>query len=92
VDAGNRRNSEGGLNGPGAIACLSFPYTEAMFLLLLTAALSVWFLFWPEAASRVLVSLNRPFGRKVPLRPFFFRLVGLTWLLVLAWDTWTRGW
>ena len=48
---------------------LVLSYTAAVFLLLLTAALAVWFLFWPESASRVPVSLNRPFGRRVPPRP-----------------------
>ena len=57
-----------------------------MLIRLLVIALGVWFLLWPESARRTAVLLHRPFGRNLdPPSPEFVQLVGLTWLLLLAW-------
>ena len=45
----------------------------------------------PPAFMRVVGMLKRV-DVLVPLRPLFTRLVGLTWLLLVAWFSWTDGW
>jgi hypothetical protein len=58
----------------------------------LILTLGCWFLLAPESPRRVGVALHRPLGRTVdPPRALFIRLIGLTWLLLIAWSTWTQG-
>jgi hypothetical protein len=54
------------------------------------AAVGLWCLVAPESVRRAGIALNRPFGKTAePPRAIFVRLIGLTWLLLLAWSIWT---
>ena len=66
----------------------SAPYTFGMLIWFATA-LAVWWVLAPESARRAGIALYRPLEQTIdPPRAFFIRLGGLTWLFILAWDTW----
>ena len=63
-----------------------------VLLPLVFAALGLWFVVAPESARRAGIALNRPFGRTgEPPGALFVRLIGVTWLLLLAWAIWTES-
>jgi hypothetical protein len=57
-----------------------------VFLHLLLVVLGIWLLFWPEVARRAAIHAHARIGVTAnPPRAVFVRLIGLTWLLLLAW-------
>jgi hypothetical protein len=64
------------------------PYTCGVLIQLVVTALAVWFALAPESARGASIALYGLFGLTIdPPRAIFFRLGGLTWLLILA-STW----